>query len=141
MLYEVAGGVAEVQPSELVLADGRQVPFDECLWTTQASAASWLGETGLPVDTGALRWLSMREVSTLPLDMLLPASLLAQCRCCSVVSLGLPLRRAATCCQSMSAGALDCAGCTGPWAAQAASQLRKFLPLSFSGCRWLPACG
>ena len=48
-LYEVAGGVTEVQPAALILADGQAVPFDRCLWTTQASAASWLADTGLPV--------------------------------------------------------------------------------------------
>ncbi|PRW20680.1 water dikinase [Chlorella sorokiniana] len=48
-VYEAAGGVKEVQPAALVLGDGQTVPFDECLWTTQASAASWLAETGLPV--------------------------------------------------------------------------------------------
>lgn len=54
-LFEVPGGVAEVQPSALQLADGRAVPFDECLWTTQASAAGWLAATGLPVaDDGFL---------------------------------------------------------------------------------------
>jgi hypothetical protein len=51
-LYEGSGGVAKVQPSSLLLADGQQLPFDECLWSTQASAASWLGDTGLPVDAG-----------------------------------------------------------------------------------------
>lgn len=49
-MYEVPGGVVEVQPCTLVLSDGQRVPFDECLWTTQASAAAWLAETGLPVD-------------------------------------------------------------------------------------------
>ncbi len=53
MLYEVAGGVKEVLPGKLLLADGQRVPFDECLWSTQASAASWLADTGLPVDAGA----------------------------------------------------------------------------------------
>lgn len=52
MLYEVAGGVKEVPPGKLLLSDGQRVPFDECLWSTQASAASWLAETGLPVDAG-----------------------------------------------------------------------------------------
>ncbi|PSC68783.1 water dikinase [Micractinium conductrix] len=50
VLYESNGGVAEVQPGALVLADGQRVPFDECLWSTQASATGWLGDTGLPVD-------------------------------------------------------------------------------------------
>lgn len=52
VLYESNGGVAEVQPGALVLADGQRVPFDECLWSTQASATGWLGDTGLPVDAG-----------------------------------------------------------------------------------------
>lgn len=52
VLYEVPGGVVEVQPSSLVLADGQAVPFDHCLWTTQATAASWLADTGLPVGEG-----------------------------------------------------------------------------------------
>jgi selenide,water dikinase len=51
-VYEVEGGVSEVLPSTLVLADGRRLPFDDCLWSTQASAASWLADTGLPVDKG-----------------------------------------------------------------------------------------
>lgn len=38
-LFEVPGGVASVQASALLLGDGQLVPFDECLWTTQASAA------------------------------------------------------------------------------------------------------
>ena len=49
-MLEVDGGVREVLPGELLLADGRRQPFDECLWTTQASAARWLADTGLPVD-------------------------------------------------------------------------------------------
>lgn len=54
-LYEVAGGVKEVLSGQLLLADGGRVSFDECLWSTQASAASWLADTGLPVDAGR-RW-------------------------------------------------------------------------------------
>lgn len=49
-VLEARGGVAAVEAGTVVLADGRRLPFDECLWTTQASAASWLAETGLPVD-------------------------------------------------------------------------------------------
>lgn len=54
VLYEVPGGVKEVLPGQLLLADERRVPFDECLWSTQASAAGWLADTGLPVDAGVL---------------------------------------------------------------------------------------
>lgn len=40
-------GIREVQPGVLVLEDGTQQHFDECLWCTQASAPSWLATTGL----------------------------------------------------------------------------------------------
>lgn len=48
----MSGGVVEVQPSALLLADGQRISFDECLWSTQASAAGWLADTGLPTDSG-----------------------------------------------------------------------------------------
>lgn len=51
-LIEVEGGVAEVTPSQLVLADGRKLPHDECLWCTQAGAAPWVAASGLPTDEG-----------------------------------------------------------------------------------------
>ena len=51
-LIEVEGGVVEVGPSSLRLADGRQLPYDECLWCTQAGAAPWVGASGLPTDEG-----------------------------------------------------------------------------------------
>lgn len=40
-------GVREVQRGRLLLADGSQQSFDECLWCTQASAPPWLSQTGL----------------------------------------------------------------------------------------------
>lgn len=49
-VHEVPGGVAAIEAGVVVLADGRRLPFEECMWTTQASAAPWLAETGLPVD-------------------------------------------------------------------------------------------
>ena len=61
VLHEVGGGVLEVQPSALVLGDGSQVPFDECLWSTQASAAGWLAATGLPLDKGGAATLRGRR--------------------------------------------------------------------------------
>jgi selenide,water dikinase len=38
-----------VEPGALVCADGRRIEFDEALWVTQAGAARWLHETGLPL--------------------------------------------------------------------------------------------
>lgn len=42
--------VARVDAGSLVLADGGRIPFDECLWATQAAGAPWLAETGLALD-------------------------------------------------------------------------------------------
>lgn len=42
--------VAAVEPGRVVLADGSPVAADEILWTTEAAPASWLAETGLPLD-------------------------------------------------------------------------------------------
>jgi selenide, water dikinase len=42
-------GVARVGPRVLLCADGRRVEFDEALWVTQAGAAPWLADTGLPL--------------------------------------------------------------------------------------------
>jgi selenide,water dikinase len=41
--------VVRVEPGVLVCADGRRVEFDEALWVTEAGAAPWLSETGLPL--------------------------------------------------------------------------------------------
>ena len=37
-------------PAHLIAADGSAIPFDEALWVTEAAAAPWLAETGLPLD-------------------------------------------------------------------------------------------
>lgn len=42
--------VLEVQEGRLQTADGGWHAFDEALWCTQAAAAAWLRDTGLPVD-------------------------------------------------------------------------------------------
>lgn len=42
--------VVEVTASTIRTADGRSQEIDETLWTTQAAAAPWLGESGLAVD-------------------------------------------------------------------------------------------
>ena len=44
-------GIKQVQEGRLVLEDGTEQSFDECLWCTQASAPSWLTTAGL--QTGA----------------------------------------------------------------------------------------
>ena len=44
--------VAAVERGVITLADGVRLDADEILWTTEAAPASWLGETGLPLDNG-----------------------------------------------------------------------------------------
>jgi len=41
--------VVRVAPHVLFCADGRRVEFDEALWVTEAGAAPWLADTGLPL--------------------------------------------------------------------------------------------
>lgn len=41
--------VTEVQAGQLRTGDGAWHQFDEALWCTQAAAAGWLRDTGLPV--------------------------------------------------------------------------------------------
>ncbi|HMD64137.1 MAG TPA: selenide, water dikinase SelD [Stellaceae bacterium] len=41
--------VIRVAPRVLLCADGTRVEFDEALWVTQAGAAPWLADTGLPL--------------------------------------------------------------------------------------------
>jgi selenide, water dikinase len=48
----VGNAVLRVEPGVLVCADGRRIAFDEALWVTEAGAASWLAETGLPLTVG-----------------------------------------------------------------------------------------
>jgi selenide, water dikinase len=47
-----SSAVLRVEPGALILADGRRIGFDEALWVTEAGAARWLGETGLPLTPG-----------------------------------------------------------------------------------------
>src|SRR5204862_7459147 len=44
--------VVKVEPGALVCEDGERVAFDEALWVTEAGAAPWLAETGLPLTDG-----------------------------------------------------------------------------------------
>ena len=49
----VAGNpVVRVEPGFLWCASGRRIGFDEALWVTEAGAAAWLAETGLPLVPG-----------------------------------------------------------------------------------------
>ena len=41
--------VLRVEPGALFCADGRRIAFDAALWVTEAGAAAWLAETGLPL--------------------------------------------------------------------------------------------
>ena len=41
--------VVRVEPGALICADGKRIAFDEALWVTEAGAAPWLAETGLPL--------------------------------------------------------------------------------------------
>ncbi|HJU17005.1 MAG TPA: FAD-dependent oxidoreductase, partial [Stellaceae bacterium] len=50
--WAAESAVAHVEPHLLVCADGRRIAFDEALWATEAGAAPWLSETGLPLDPG-----------------------------------------------------------------------------------------
>ena len=42
--------VVRVEPGRLLCADGSSIEFDEALWVTEAGAAAWLAETGLPLN-------------------------------------------------------------------------------------------
>jgi len=44
--------VIRVEPGTLITADGNRIRFDEALWVTEAGAAPWLADTGLPLDPG-----------------------------------------------------------------------------------------
>jgi selenide,water dikinase len=41
--------IIRVEPAALICADDRRISFDEALWVTEAGAAAWLAETGLPL--------------------------------------------------------------------------------------------
>jgi selenide,water dikinase len=41
--------IVRVEPGALVCGSGRRIEFDEALWVTEAGAAPWLVETGLPL--------------------------------------------------------------------------------------------
>ena len=44
--------VIRVEPGALCCAGGRRIAFDEALWVTEAGAARWLADTGLPLTEG-----------------------------------------------------------------------------------------
>jgi len=41
--------IVRVEPGALIRDDGKRIAFDEALWVTEAGAAPWLAETGLPL--------------------------------------------------------------------------------------------
>src|SRR5271167_4372963 len=41
--------IVRVEPGKLICAEGKRIAFDEALWVTEAGAAPWLAETGLPL--------------------------------------------------------------------------------------------
>jgi selenide,water dikinase len=41
--------IVRVEPGVLICGDGKRFAFDEALWVTEAGAAPWLTETGLPL--------------------------------------------------------------------------------------------
>src|SRR5271168_2236337 len=49
VIVHAGSAVVRVEPGVLLCADGRRVEFDEALWVTQAGAAPWLADTGLPL--------------------------------------------------------------------------------------------
>ena len=44
--------IVRVERGSLICADGKRIAFDEALWVTEAGAAAWLAETGLPLTAG-----------------------------------------------------------------------------------------
>jgi selenide, water dikinase len=49
VLLAAGSPVVGVEPGALICADRRRIDFDEALWVTEAGAAAWLAETGLPL--------------------------------------------------------------------------------------------
>jgi len=47
---ETETAITRVEPGRLIATDGGTIEFDEALWVTEAAAAAWLAETGLPLD-------------------------------------------------------------------------------------------
>ncbi len=55
-----------VEPGALLCADGRRIAFDEALWVTEAGAARWLADTGLPLTEGG--FVAIDETLRSPAD-------------------------------------------------------------------------
>lgn len=48
--------VIKVDGNEIICSDGQAVPFDECIWCTQAGCQKWLKDTKLALDdTGFIK--------------------------------------------------------------------------------------
>ncbi len=63
---QLAARVEQVEPERLVLADGRDAPYDELFWCTGAAAAGWVAASGLPVDEAG--FLAVRDTLQSPAD-------------------------------------------------------------------------
>jgi selenide, water dikinase len=49
IVARTGSAVTRVEPGLLICDDGDPIEFDEALWVTEAGAAPWLAETGLPL--------------------------------------------------------------------------------------------
>jgi selenide, water dikinase len=49
IVARTGSAVIRVEPGLLFCDDGRRIEFDEALWVTEAGAAPWLADTGLPL--------------------------------------------------------------------------------------------
>ena len=56
--------IVRVEPGVLVCGDGSRIEFDEALWVTEAGAASWLAEAGLPLTADGFITIDNRLRST-----------------------------------------------------------------------------
>ncbi len=58
--------IVRVERGALICADGGRIAFDEALWVTEAGAAPWLAETGLPLTEGG--FIAIDETLRSPAD-------------------------------------------------------------------------
>jgi selenide,water dikinase len=64
--------IVRVEPGMLIGADGRRIAFDEALWVTDAGAAAWLSDTGLPLTEDG--FIAIDETLRSPADPLVFAA-------------------------------------------------------------------
>jgi selenide,water dikinase len=56
--------IVRAEPGSLICANGSRIEFDEALWVTEAGAAPWLPQTGLPLTAGGFIAIDERLRST-----------------------------------------------------------------------------